>query len=80
MLTLNSSFRNILLEYKDFQYNKSKTKYMDCNFKKDEYNLQIKVGDVTSQVSKFKCLNSIIQNDMEIIQDATRKMQVRWLK
>lgn len=57
------------LEYKDFQYSKSKTKYMHCNLEKDilEYNLQVKMGDVTSQVSKFKYLKSIMQNDEEII-------------
>jgi len=45
---------------------------MQCIFSKrqEEYDLEVKMGeDVTLQVSVFKYLRSILQNEKEIIKD-----------
>lgn len=54
---------------------------MHCNFsKKEEGNdLEVKVGDVISQASKFKYLVLVLQNDGKI-NDVTRRIRSGWLK
>lgn len=57
--------------------------YMHCNFSKrqEEYNLKVKMGEnVISQVSIFKYLGSILQNEGKINEDATQRIQAEWLK
>lgn len=56
---------------------------MHYNFNKrqEEYNLEVKMGDdLVPQFWKFKYLGFIIQNDGEMIDDVTYRIQVGWLK
>lgn len=56
---------------------------MKCKFNKRKYvsNLEVKVRDhVILQVTQFKYLGSIIQNDREIEGDVNHQIQVGWLK
>ena len=58
-------------------------KYIDCNFSKrcTNSNLAVKIGDDTiSQVTRFKYLGPIIQNDGEIEGDVNHNIQARWSK
>jgi len=57
------------LETYGFRLSRSKTKYMECNFIKRQSvsSVAVKVGDhIISQITQFKCLGSIVQNDGEI--------------
>lgn len=55
---------------------------MHCKFSKnqEESDLEVKIGDVTPYVSKFKYLGLILQNDEDINEDVTRRIQGSWLK
>jgi len=56
---------------------------MECNFSKRRniFSLEGKVGDhIIPQVTWFKYLGSIIQNDGEIEGDVNHKIQNGWLK
>jgi len=52
---------------------------MHCNFskKQEDYDSELKIEKVISQLSKFKYSGSIIQNDGKINEDV---IQVGWLK
>ena len=53
------------LEAYGFRLSRSKTEYMECNFsKRSRSTLDVKVGDhIIPQVTRFKYLGSIVQND-----------------
>lgn len=71
------------LEAKGFRLSRSKTEYMHCKFSKRQTSddVEVKMGeDVIPQVSKFKYLGSILQNDGEIHEDVTHRIQAGWLK
>jgi len=56
---------------------------MECNFSKRRSvsSVEVKVGDhIISQVTRFKYLGSIVQNDREIEGDLNHRIQVGWLK
>jgi len=51
---------------------------MQCNFsnRQEDFGSKVKLGeDVIPQVSKFKYLGSIIQDDGEIDEDVTHRIQ-----
>ena len=52
---------------------------MHCNFSniQENFGLEVKLGDVIPQVSKFKYLGSIIQDDREINEDVTHRIEAR---
>lgn len=57
------------LETHDFHLRRSKTSYMECKFNKRirVFNLEVKIEDhIIPQVTQFKYLGSVIQNDGEI--------------
>jgi len=71
------------LEAYGFRLSRSKTEYMECNFSKRRSRsiLEVKVGDHTiPQVTRFKYLGSIVQNDGEIEADVSHRIQAGWLK
>ena len=71
------------LEAYGFCLSISKTEYMECNFSKrrSRSTLEVKVGDHTiPQVTRFKYLGSILQNDGEVEIDVTHRIQAGWLK
>jgi len=71
------------LEAYGFRLSRSKTEYMECNFSKRRSGstLEVKVGDhIIPQVTRFKYLGSIVQNDGEIEADVNHRIQVGWLK
>jgi len=54
------------LEAYGFRLSRSKTEYMECNFsrRRSRSTLEVKVGDhIIPQVTRFKYLGSIVQND-----------------
>jgi len=56
---------------------------MECNFSKmrSMSTLEVKVGDhIISQVTRFKYLGSIVQNDRKIEADVSHHIQAGWLK
>jgi len=56
------------LELYGFRLSRCKTEYMECNFsgKRSRSTLEVKVGDhIISQVTRFKYLGSLVQNDGE---------------
>jgi hypothetical protein len=56
---------------------------MECNFSKrrSRSTLEVKVGDrIIPQVTRFKYLGSIVQNDGEIEADVSHRIQAGWLK
>lgn len=56
---------------------------MECNFNKRRNisNIEVKVGDhIISQITRFKYLVSVIQNNGEIEGDVNHRIQVVWLK
>jgi len=72
-----------VFEAYDFRLSKSKTEYIECNFSKrrSSSTLGVKVGDhIIPQVTRFKYLGSIVQNDREIEADVNHRIQVEWLK
>ena len=71
------------MEVHGFRISRIKTKYMECKFsnRRTNSNLEVKVGDDTiSQVTIFKYLELIIQNDGEIVGDIDHRIQARWSK
>ncbi|KAM7490942.1 hypothetical protein LguiA_033863 [Lonicera macranthoides] len=71
------------LEAHGFRLSRSKTEYMEYKFSKrrSTTNLEVKVGDnVIPQVTRFKYLGSIIQEDGEIEGDVNHRIQAGWLK
>jgi len=61
---------------------RSKTDYMECKFsnRRSVSSVEVKVGDhIIPQVTHFKYLGSIVQNDGEI-GDVNHQIQARWLK
>jgi len=57
------------LEAHIFRLSRSKTEYIECNFSKRRSSptLEVKVGDhIIPQVTRFKYLGSIVQNNGEI--------------
>jgi len=66
-----------------FRLSRIKTEYMECNFNKRRSRsiLEVKVGDHTiPQVTRFKYLGFIVQNDGEIEADVSHRIQAGWLK
>ena len=56
---------------------------MECNFsgRRSRSTLEVKVGDhIFPQVTRFKYLGSLVQNDGEIEADVSHRIQVGWLK
>ena len=56
---------------------------MECKFnkKRSSSDLEVKISDhIIPQVERFMYLGSIIQNDREIAEDVTQKIQVGWTK
>jgi len=56
---------------------------MECNFsqRRSRSTLEVKVGDhIIPQVTRFKYLGSIVQNDGEIEADVSHRIQAWWLK
>jgi len=71
------------LEAYGFRLSRSKTEHMECNFSKRRirFTLKMKVGDhIIPQVTWFKYLGSIVQNDGEIEADVSHRIQAGWLK
>jgi len=71
------------LEVYGFRLSRSKREYMECNFSKRRSmsTLEVKVGDhIIPQVTRFKYLRSIVQNDGGIEADVSHRIQVGWLK
>ena len=71
------------LEAHGFCISRSKTEYMECKFGKrcTNFNLEVKIrNDTILQVTRFKYLGSIIQNDGEIEGDVNYRIQTGWLK
>ena len=71
------------LEDHGFRLSRSKTEYMKCKFSKRNTNpiVDVKLGNhIVPQVTRFKYLGSIIQNNGEIEGDASHRIQAGWLK
>ena len=71
------------LEAYGFRLSRSKTKYMECNFSKrrSRSTFELKVGDhIIPQVTRFKYIWSIVQNEGEIEADVNQRIQAGWLK
>ena len=71
------------LEAYGFRLSRSKTEYMEFNFsgRRSRSTLEVKVGDhIIHQVTRFKYLRSIVQNDGEIEADVSHRIQAGWLK
>ena len=71
------------LETHGFRLSRSKTEYMECKFSRRQNtpSIEVKVGDhIIPQVTKFKYLGSIIQNNGEIEGDVNHRIQAGWLK
>ena len=71
------------LEAYDFRLSGSKMEYMKCNFSgmRSRSTLEVKVGDhMIPQVTRFKYLGSIVQNDGEIEVDVSHRIQSGLLK
>jgi len=71
------------LEAYGFRLSRSKTEYMKCNFsgRRSRSTLEVKVGDhIIPQVTRFKYLGSLVQNDGEIEADVSHRIQAGWLK
>jgi hypothetical protein len=71
------------LEAHGFRLSRSKTEYMECRFSKKRANnsLRVKIGDHNiPQVTRFKYLGSVIQNDGEIEEDVNHRIQAGWMK
>ena len=71
------------LEAYGFRLSRSKTEYMECKFSNRRGNstLEVKVGDhIIPQVTRFKYLGSVVQNDGEIEADVNHRIQDGWLK
>jgi len=66
-----------------FRLSRSKTEYMECNFsgRRSRSTLEVKVGDhIIPQVTRFKYLGSLVQNDGEIEAYVSHRIQAGWLR
>ncbi|KAL5161290.1 LINE-1 retrotransposable element ORF2 protein [Glycine soja] len=71
------------LETHGFRLSRSKSEYMKCKFNKRRRvsNSEVKIGDhIIPQVTRFKYLGSIIQDDGEIEGDGNHRIQAGWIK
>ncbi|KAH1190454.1 putative protein arginine N-methyltransferase 6 [Glycine max] len=71
------------LETHGFRLSRSKSEYMECKFNKRMRvsNSEVKIGDhITPQVTRFKYLGSVIQDDGEIEGDVNHRIQAGWMK
>ncbi|KAL5181843.1 LINE-1 retrotransposable element ORF2 protein [Glycine soja] len=71
------------LETHGFRLSRSKSEYMECKFNKRRRvsNSEVKIGDHTiPQVTRFKYLGSVIQDDGEIEGDVNHRIQAGWMK
>ncbi|RZC04600.1 Sugar transporter ERD6-like 16 [Glycine soja] len=71
------------LEIHGFRLSRSKSEYMECKFNKRRRvsNSEVKIGDhIISQVTRFKYLGSVIQDDGEIEGDVNHRIQAGWMK
>ena len=70
------------LESKGFRLSRSKTEYMECNFRNNRPSEgTVTLGDqVISKSTRFRYLGSIVQSDGEIDGDIINRIQVGWLK
>ncbi|KAL5123966.1 Craniofacial development protein 2 [Glycine soja] len=62
---------------------KSKSEYMECKFNKRRRvsNSEVKIGDyIIPQVTRFKYLGSVIQDDGQIEGDVNHRIQAGWMK
>ncbi|KAL5158405.1 Craniofacial development protein 2 [Glycine soja] len=71
------------LETHGFCLSRSKSEYMECKFNKRRRvsNSEVKIGDhIIPQVTRFKYLGSVIQDDGEIEGDVNHRIQAGWMK
>ncbi|KAH1188137.1 hypothetical protein GmHk_U059979 [Glycine max] len=71
------------LETHGFCLSRSKSEYMECKFNKSRRvsNSEVKIGDhIIPQVTRFKYLGSVIQDDGEIEGDVNHRIQAGWMK
>ncbi|RZB49939.1 Protein YLS3 [Glycine soja] len=71
------------LETHGFRLSRSKSEYMECKFNKRRRvsNSEVKIGDhIIPQVTWFKYLGSVIQDDGEIEGDVNHRIQAGWMK
>ncbi|KAL5152766.1 Craniofacial development protein 2 [Glycine soja] len=71
------------LETHGFRLSRSKSEYMECKFNKSRRvsNSEVKIGDhIIPQVTRFKYLGSVIQDDGEIEGDVNHRIQAGWMK
>lgn len=71
------------LETHGFYLSRSKTEYTKCKFnnRRSTSNLEVKVEDhIIPQVTWFKYLGCVIQNDGEIEWDINHRIKARWRK
>ncbi|KAH1251469.1 hypothetical protein GmHk_05G014337 [Glycine max] len=71
------------LETHGFRLSRSKSEYMECKFNKSRRvsNSEVKIGDhIIPQVTRFKYLESVIQDDGEIEGDVNHRIQAGWMK
>ncbi|KAL5147204.1 Ribosomal protein L11 methyltransferase [Glycine soja] len=71
------------LETHGFRLSRSKSEYMECKFNKRRRvsNSEVKIGDhIIPQVTRFKYLGSVIQDDGEIDGDVNHRIQAGWMK
>ncbi|KAL5137126.1 hypothetical protein HKD37_10G027540 [Glycine soja] len=75
----------VLVHEKDIKerWKASKSEYMECKFNKRRRvsNSEVKIGDhIIPQVTRFKYLGSVIQDDGEIEGDVNHRIQAGWMK
>ncbi|KAL5195585.1 LINE-1 retrotransposable element ORF2 protein [Glycine soja] len=71
------------LETHGFRLSRSKSEYMKCKFNKRRRvsNSEVKIRDhIIPQVTQFKYLGSVIQDDGEIEGDVNHRIQAGWMK
>ncbi|KAH1210522.1 LINE-1 retrotransposable element ORF2 protein [Glycine max] len=71
------------LETHGFRLSRSKSEYMECKFNKRRRvsNSEVKIGDhIIPQVTRFKYLGSVIQDDGQIEGDVNHRIQAGWMK
>ncbi|KAL5163093.1 Retrovirus-related Pol polyprotein from type-1 retrotransposable element R2 [Glycine soja] len=71
------------LETHGFRLSRSKSEYMECKFNKRRRvsNSEVKIRDhIIPQVTRFKYLGSVIQDDGEIEGDVNHRIQAGWMK
>ncbi|KAL5143855.1 SPX domain-containing membrane protein [Glycine soja] len=71
------------LETHGFRLSRNKSEYMECKFNKRRRvsNSEVKIGDhIIPQVTRFKYLGSVIQDDGEIEGDVNHRIQAGWMK